>query len=225
MQKAIQAAKIISKNLDEDATHVLEEYNLHTAFDSIYFMGLENKVANTLICAIIYSYDANSNWCDLKKTSFEDKENIFKGLKADMSIEYYQNFIDLTNEDINNAIGDFLDLQPDWRFSQVMRSRDFHSKSLKEKNPDFTGLDNDKVIKAKEALGKYIREGLNHRKICDEYMLQIEKDYVNLNHRTEQDFGTKFTDTELAIDPLSWRDFIKHKLIPMREKSKNGQPN
>jgi len=210
MQKAIQAAKIISKNLDADATPTLEEYNLHTAFDSIYFMGLDNKITNTLICAIIYAYDASSNWCDLKKTSNDDKLNILKGLKADMAIEWYTHFIELTNEDINNAIGDFLDLQPDWRFSQVLRSRDFHSKSLKEKNPDFTGLDNDKVIKAKEALGKYIREGLNHRKIADEYILQIEKDYVNLNHRTEQDFGSKFSDLELTkTDPLSWRQFIQ----------------
>ena len=210
MQKSIQAAKIISKNLDADATPTLEEYNLHTAFDSIYFMGLDNKITNTLICAIIYAYDASSNWCDLKKTSNDDKLNILKGLKSDMTVEWYTHFIELTNEDINNAIGDFLDLQPDWRFSQVLRSRDFHSKSLKEKNPDFTGLDNDKVIKAKEALGKYIREGLNHRKIADEYILQIEKDYVNLNHRTEQDFGSKFSDTELTkVDPLSWRQFIQ----------------
>lgn len=209
MQKAIQAAKQISKNLDADATPTLEEYNLHTAFDSIYFMGLDNKITNTLICAIIYSYDANSNWCDLKKTSTEDKHNILKGLKADMSIAHYTEFIELKNEDINNAIGDFLDLQPDWRFSQVMRSRDYHSKALKEDNPDFGDADNDKIIKAKEALGKYLREALNHRKICDEYMLQIEKDYVNLNHRTESDFGTKFTDVETKGDILSWRFFIQ----------------
>jgi len=216
MQKAIQAAKQISKNLDADATPTLEEYNLHTAFDSIYFMGLDNKITNTLICAIIYAYDASSNWCDLKKTSNDDKLNILKGLKADMTVEWYTHFIELTNEDINNAIGDFLDLQPDWRFSQVLRSRDFHSKSLKEKNPDFTGLDNDKVIKAKEALGKYIREGLNHRKIADEYILQIEKDYVNLNHRTEQDFGSKFTEKELSVDILSWR----HWIMQLNEKKK-----
>lgn len=220
MQKAIEAARRISKNINEDSFPILEEFNLHTAFDSIYFMGLENNIANTLICAIIYSYDANSNWCDLKKNSMDDKQNILKGLKADMSIEFYTEFIELKNEDINNAIGDFLDLQPDWRFSQVMRSRDFHSKSLKEKNPDFTGLDNDKVIKAKEALGKYMREGLNHRKIADEYILQIEKDYVGLNHRTEQDFGMKFTETELNnVDIMSWRQHIQR--INERKKIQN----
>lgn len=209
MQKAIEAARRISKNIDVDSFSILEEFNLHTAFDSIYFMGLENKVANTLICAIIYAYDANSNWCDLKKTSTADKENILKGLKADMSVIFYNEFIELKNDDINNAIGDFLDLQPDWRFSQVMRSRDYHSKALKEDNPDFGEQDNDKIIKAKEALGKYLREALNHRKICDEYMLQIEKDYVNLNHRTENDFGVKFTDVETKGDIMSWRFFIQ----------------
>lgn len=220
MKKAIEVAKRISKDLKSDSIPILEEFNLHIAFDGITSMSLGNEVINTLVCAIIYSYDSDSNWIDLKKTSFEDKQNILKGLKADLTLQIYTDFIEFKNEDINNSIGDFLDLQSDWRFSQIMRSRDYHSKSLKEGNPDFGDADNDKIIKAKEALGKYLREGINHRKIADEYYLQIEKDYVALNHRTEQDFGTKFTDTELKYDKLVWRNFIKYEVLPLKNATK-----
>lgn len=217
MQKAIETAKRISKDLYADGLVILQDFNLHIPFEPLY--SLDTNVANTLVCAIIYSYDADSNWTDLKKTSFDDKTNILKGLKADLTNPIYTEFIELKNEDINNAIGDFLDMQPDWRFSQIMRSRDYHSKALKEDNPDFGISDNDKIIKAKEALGKYLREALNHRKISDEYVAQIEKDFVGLNHRTEQDFnGAKFTDTELKYDKLLWRNFIKYEVPLLKNK-------
>lgn len=219
MQKAIIAAKTISKDLYADSTEVLQEYNLHHIFEPILNLDMPVNVANTIICAIIYSYDANSNWCDLKKTSYEDKMNILKGLKADIQNPYYNQFINIENEAINSAIGDFLDLQADWRFAQVMRSRDFHSKSVKEQEPQFNATDDDKVIKAKEAFGKYLREGLTHRKIAEDYLLQIEKDYVMLNHRTEQDFGVKFTDNELKYDKTLWRNFIKYELPKLKNKA------
>lgn len=209
MIKAIHIASEISKDLSKDNAALLQEHNLHTPFDSIFLMDLPIEVTNALICAIIYSYDNNSKWTDLKKTSYDDKIAILKGLKADLSNPTYNEFINLSNDDINDAIGSFLDLQPDWRFSQVMRSRDYHSKAIRTPEPEFTGLDDDKIIKAKEGIGKLLREALNHRKIADEYTLQIEKDYVNLNHRTKQDFGTDFTEKSTQRDIYSWRNFIK----------------
>lgn len=208
MTKAIEVAKRISKDLDNDCSLILQEYNLMFPFQDIYELKLNDRMTNTLICAIIYSYDANSNWCDLKKTSFEDKINILKGLKADLTKALYYEFIELRNEEINNCIGEFLDLQTDWRFAQIMRSRDYHSRAIKEDEPQFTGVDDDKIIKAKEGLGKYLREGLNHRKLADEYILQLEKDYVNLNHRTELDFGQKYTEVAVKKDIMSWSAFI-----------------
>jgi len=210
MIKAINVATAISKDLTKDALPLLEQYNLHIPFDSIYsLMDLPTDVANTLVAAIIFSYDAHSQWTDLKKTSYDDKIAILKGLRADLSNPIYDEFINLSNEDINNCIGEFLDTQIDWRFSQIMRSRDYHSKALKTPEPESTMLDEDKTIKAKEGIGKLLREGLNHRKLADEYLLQIEKDYVNLNHRTKQDFGVEFTTQSTQRDIYSWRNFIR----------------
>lgn len=209
MIKAVQVATQISKDLTKDAVPTLEQYNLHTPFDSIFLMDLPTDVANTLICAIIFSYDSHSQWHDLKKTSYDDKIAILTGLRADLSNPIYNEFINISNDDINDAIGSFLDTQSDWRFGQIMRSRDYHSKALRTPEPEFTNLDEDKTIKAKEGIGKLLREGLNHRKLADEYLLQIEKDYVNLNHRTKQDFGVDFTTQSTQRDIYSWRGFIR----------------
>lgn len=209
MIKAIQAAAKISKNLESDCSDILQDYNLHKQFQGIYDLRLDTKVTNILICAIIYSYDANSNWCDLKKTSHDDKINILNGLGADFSNPIYDDFIDRKVDEINDSIGDFLDLQTDWRIAQINRSRDFHSKAMREQEPSFTGIDDDKTAKAKENFGKFLREALNHRKLCDEYIIQVEKDYVNLNHRTKQDFGIDYTEAVTKRDIYSWREFIK----------------
>jgi len=210
MQTAIHVAKTIAKDLNKDYSDLLQEYNLHTQFDSIISMELDNKILNSLISAIIFSYDNDSNWCDLKNTSYEDKMNILKGLKVDLSNPIYDEFINLNNEEINNSIGDFLDTQSDWRYAQIMRSRDYHSKAIKTKQPEFSGVDDDKTVKAIEGIGKLLREGLNHRKLADEYIAQLETDYVKLNNRTEKDFGVKFMDGELKYDKTKWRNVIKY---------------
>ena len=76
--------------------------------------------------------------------------------------------------------------------------------------PEFSeSMEDDKIIKAKEGIGKLLREGLNHRKLADEYLLQIEKDYVNLNHRTKQDFGIDYTEAVTKRDIYSWRLWIR----------------
>lgn len=210
MIKAINVANEIAKDVSKDCSSILQEYNLHYPFDSIFMMDLPVDITSTIIAAIIYSYDNNSKWTDLKKTSHDDKLAILQGLKADLSIPIYNDFINLSNSDINDAIGSFLDLQPDWRFSQIMRSRDYHSKAIRTPEPEFSeSMEDDKIIKAKEGIGKLLREGLNHRKLADEYLLQIEKDYVNLNHRTKQDFGIDYTEAVTKRDIYSWRLWIR----------------
>lgn len=209
LKKAIEIAKKICKDLSLESSPLLEDYNLRTPFDEIFYLNLSTEITNTLICAIIYSYDSDSNWTDLKKTSTEDKLSILKGLRADMNEKIFTEFIELSNDNINNSIGDFLDIQPDWRFSHIMKCRDYHSKALKEEIPAFTGIDDDKTAKAKETIGKLLREALTQRKIADDFIKEIERDYVKLNHRTEQDFSIKFTEAETQIDILSWRDYIR----------------
>jgi len=201
MQKAIQAAKLISNNLEDDSTQILEEYNLHKQFEPIFNLKASNYVTNVLVCAIIYSYDSDSKWHDLKKTSYEDKVIILKGLDANISEPLFDEFIKLTNEEINRSIGNFLDIQGDWKISQIRRSRDYHSETIMRQS-------NSTDAKEQEQIGKLLREGINQRRIADDYMKELETDRVGQNHRTKQDFGVDYTEFVTKKDILSWREFI-----------------
>lgn len=215
MQKGLTAAKTISSDLKKDWLEYLTEINLHRTFESIFYLGLPNEISNTLICAIIYSYDNDSKWIDLKQDSLAINKNIIKGLYGDHNDEWLNHFISLTNDDINESIGAYLDLLPDWRFVTARKQMDYHSKYVRETEANITTLDEDKKIKARENIGKLIKEAISQRKAADELLLLIEKDYVSTNHRVNQDFNTNFTQKSLEFsdnlkDDGSWRFFIKH---------------
>lgn len=203
MQKAIQLAKQISKNLYSDFSELVEDNNLHKQFEPIYNLKLSNTLTNTLICAIIYSYDVDSKWADLKKTSHEDKVLILKGLDANMNEPIYSDFISLKNEEINNCIGNYLDIQGNWKVSQIRRSRDYHSEAMTRQSSNLSD------VKEQENLGKLLREGINQIKIAEDYMKELESSYVNLDHRVKQDFNTSYSEFVTQKNPLSWREFIQ----------------
>lgn len=215
MQKGIQAAKTISADLKKDWAEYLEEINFHRTFESIFYLALSNEITNTLICAIIYSYDNDSKWIDLKHDSLTINTNILKGLYADFNEDIFQQFITLKNDDINDSIGSYLDLLSDWRYVTARKQMDYHSKYVRETESNITTLDEDKKIKARENIGKLIKEAISQRKAADELLLLIEKDYVTTNHRVSQDFNAPFTQKSLEFsdtlkDDGSWRFFIKH---------------
>ena len=217
MIKALELAKRIAKRMDESNIELLESYNLHKQFAPLYEMGTQEtpvseKTINTIICAIIYAYDKDSNWYDLRKESYEDKLNILKGLDADLDNEYVRAFLNLSKDEINEAIGEYLQTQTDWRYVSARRFMDFHSSAMRQQEPEFKeGNDVDKAAKAKENFGKFLRESLNHRKLADEYIEALNKEYVGLNHRTKQDFGIEFVEKSITQDIYSWREYTKAK--------------
>ena len=219
MQKAIQLANILKKRIDEDNFELVGEYNLHKQFQSIYNLKLNNRVTNTLVAAIIFAYDKDSKWHDLKKDSVEDKTLILKGLDASLSDDkIYEQFVEMTNQSINDCIGEFLDTQGNWKIAQSRKSRDYHSKAMREPEPQFTGTDDDKTAKAKENFGKYLREAINQRKIADDYIDELNREYVGLNHRTKQDFGVEYIEATTQRDIYSWRQFIRETLPQLKTK-------
>lgn len=203
MQKAIQLAKQISKSLDSDFSELVEDNNLHKQFEPIYNLKLSNTLTNTLICAIIYAYDVDSKWADLKKSSHDDKVLILKGLNAEINEPIFDEFIKLKNEEINNCIGNFLDVQGNWKIAQIRRSRDYHSEAMMRQTS------NDSEVKEQENIGKLLREGLHQIKVAEDFMKEIEASYVALDHRTKQDFGTSYSEFVTHKNPLSWREFIQ----------------
>lgn len=215
MQKGIQCAKTLSSDLKKDWSSYLEDNNLHRTFESIFYLGASNEITNTLIAAIIFSYDNDSKWIDLKQDSLTINKNILTGLYASLDEELYQDFINLKNDSINEAIGSYLDLLPDWRYIDARKKMDFHIQTMRKKEPDWEKIDEKDHPKVRENMGRAMREATFQREAADKLILQIEKDYVNTNHRVSQDFNSNFTQKSLEYsdtpkDDSSWRYFIKY---------------
>ena len=60
-------------------------------------------------------------------------------------------------------------------------------------------------------MSRTMKEGVFQREAADKLIEQIEKEYVNINHKTESDFGAKFTDVSTKSDVTSWREFIRRR--------------
>jgi len=225
MQKAIKLARLISGKLDSDHSDAIEEQGLHWIFDPLSELEISRKERNTLICAIIYSYDNESSWIDLKQDGQVINGAILRGLKAELTASIYDDFLNQRNEKISETIGNYLDALGDWRFTTVRKHIDYHAKYIRmtENEEDFKGLDAVKKTAARENMGKLMREAVNHRKAADLLIQEIHRDYVSTQHRTNQDFGKSYIDESIKRDPFSWREFVKYDLVPMREKQKLGK--
>lgn len=227
MQKGITCAKTLSSDLKKDWSGYLEEINLHRIFESIFYLGHSNEITNTLIAAIIYSYDNDSKWIDLKNDSLTINKGILNGLYADLNEEIFQDFINLRNDEVNDSIGAYLDLLPDWRFIDARKKMDFHSQTMRKKEPEWTKVDEKDRPKVTENMGRAMREATFQREAADKLILQIEKDFVGTNHRVSQDFNANFTQKSLEFsdnnspkDDGSWRYFIKYTKPEWEAKSK-----
>lgn len=221
MQKALELVKIISKQLDKNWLPELQEINLHKTFEPVYRLEYNIITLNTLVCAIIYSYDNESQWIDLKWDGFTINKHILEGLNADINEEIFKEFIELKNQVILYTIGSYLDLLADWKFVTARKQIDFHAKYIRESEPMFaTDFDVDKKIKARENIGKLIREAISQRLEADKLLEQINKEYVKTQHRVQQDFNADYVQSSIDFleppvkkDILSWRQFVKYDII------------
>jgi hypothetical protein len=207
--KYIETARQISTGLEKNWLADLKNINLYHIFEPIFKFNLNISDANILVCAIIFSYDKKSNWIDLKLDGATINKNTLEGLGADLSKQIFKDFIELSNEDIGDVVGAFLDIQSDWRFITIRRMIDFHAKTMMQKEPNYSNVDEEKKPKILENMSRTMKEGVFQREAADKLIEQIEKEYVNINHKTESDFGAKFTDVSTKSDVTSWREFIR----------------
>src|SRR5712692_2294505 len=160
MLKALDISRQISKDLEKNWLPELQEYGLYKTFEPIYKLNNSIGVLNTLVCAIIFSYDPESKWIDLKNDGYSINRNILFNLGADFSLEIYEEFCTQSNEDIGEAIGNYLDIIKNWKFVTARRMIDFHSKTMMQKEPDLKEVDEDKKPKVRENMSRTIRESV-----------------------------------------------------------------
>lgn len=230
MQKSIEAARKIMKTPEESGYPFLTEVNLHLIFDPIYEMGLSLPKMNAIACFIIYAYDNDSLWLNLKADRYQNKINILKSLTDYYDTPLFTEIAGNANSVINEIIGEYLIEQTTWKWHQIMTALDFHSSTLrfvgksmdKEKqtaiSEDSEGLkkivkedfDMDVIAKVGKQKGELLKQALEARKDADELLGEIRKEFVQMEHAVQSDFGFSISD-EKKLDKMSWRQFIRNK--------------
>lgn len=230
MQKSIEVAKRIMKSPEESGYPHLTEVNLHIIFDPIYEMGLSLPKMNAIVCFIIYAYDNDSLWLNLKADRYQNKINILKSLTAYHDTQLFTDIASNANSVINEIIGEYLIEQTTWKWHQIMTALDFHSSTLRfvgksmerEKqtsiDKDSEGapklvkedFDMDVIAKVGKQKGELLKQALEARQDADLLLADIRKEFVQMEHAVQSDFGFSISD-EKKLDKSSWRQFIRLK--------------
>jgi hypothetical protein len=227
MQHAIDLVKKIREDLSKDWKEELVDYDMPSTFLNLY--SLENyKIANTIICFIVYAYSPESLWLDLRKDRLENKIKILSNMNAETGNKIFQDLVNNKHEKSNMAIFDFLEGLKNWKWRAIFDLLDYSSKMFRFATQETeSGKSSDKMNKAgeKETLveefnidtiskvnkekGIILDQAIAKRKQADDLFEEIRKDFVATDNATKSDFNFTFTDTAKKRDIMSWRDFIK----------------
>lgn len=230
MEKALELAKIIRKNIGGNHLELLEDYNLRGIFNSIFTLTISTEDCNIIVCFIIYAYTPNSLWLDLKKDRNHNKEAILLALEADSNKEVFRDLLYNKNEIVNISVFNYLEQLKGWEWRAVFDLLDYASKMSRfasketeeEKSWDVKKKDGEKetltedidiktIVSVNKDKGTLLQQAIDKRMQADELMDKIRKNYVHTDDATQSDFGFKFTDTAKQRDVMSWREFIRNK--------------
>lgn len=238
MQKVFELAKSMSVDLEKDWTASLENLNLHKIFYSLSDLpDIDLKTINIITCYIIFAYDNDSTWLNLKQDRLQNKNRILSSI-TDTKTPYLEEMIYNDSADINDVIASYLEEQATWKFRAVMSLLDFNSRMMRfvnqktEEEKTYDKLnkegeikqmtkeyDIDVITRVNKQKGELLEQAIGARERADKLISELKKEFVQVDHATQGDFGFEITD-EKKINPELWRDFIKFRVIPLREKQK-----
>jgi hypothetical protein len=217
MQKAIEIVKKISKQPDKNWLNELENINLHKIFYPVYLLTHDIVTLNTIVVFIVYAYDNDSGWIDLKKDRVENKKDILIGLGVNYEEEVYQTLINAESDEFQQVISDYLKAITTWKWKTIMSCFDFHAINIQKANSATKSTDELEAAKINKAKGELLKEAIRQRDVGEQLLKEIKSEYVKTDRATQQDFSFEMTD-EHKINSESWRDFIRYRVLPMREK-------
>lgn len=234
MKDAVELSKKISKNLDKNWMPDFEDINLHKIFAPIFSLNHNIITINSICCYIIFAYDNDSSWLNLKQDRLENKTRIANSLNADTKI--FQDIIENGNELVNDVIAEYLTSQATWKWQHIMSQLDYYINTMKfvkqkteeEKTIEKMNKDGevksitseyeiDTLAKVNKLKGELLKSALEAREDADRLLNEVKKEFVQLEHAVQGDFAFSITE-EKNINPESWRDFIKVTLPKMKEK-------
>lgn len=238
MQKGVNLALKMSRDLGKNWSSEIEDINLHAIFKPIYRRSENIITLNAIAAFIVFAYDNDSSWLNLKQDRLENKIKILKGLE----VESDSTLLLIANNEIdsiNEVIVEYLIETSTWEFKTVCTLLDYHSnmirfvskktetgKSVDEldgegnKHTLVEEYDIDTITKVNEKKGLLLEKAIEAREKADVLLAKIRKDFVQMDHAVQSDFGFSPTE-EKRIDPESWRMWVRHRLIPEREAKKS----
>lgn len=233
MKRALEIAQKLSDSIDKNCLSELGEANLEVLFKPIYRLPDNIITLNAIVAFVILAYDNDSPWLNLNQDRYDNKKRILQGLDVEIT-PFLEQVIRNDNDRVNDVIIDYLIEQTTWKWKQAMTFMDYHSsmirfvskktetgKSIDEKDAEGNKItfveefDADTVAKANKTKGELLQKALEARKEADILLQEIRKEFVHMDNAVQEDFGFSITD-EKKIDPLSWRDFIRHSLPKLK---------
>jgi hypothetical protein len=236
MVKAVELSKKISKDLEKNWLPELEEINLHKLFEPVYRLSGNISQLNAIVAYIILAYDNDSSWLNIKADRYSNKLKIINSISDDKSA-LILSVIENENESVNDVIANYLENQTTWKWKAIMSLLDFYINTMRfvnqktETEKTFDKInkegevkqltqdyDIDVVTKVQKQKGELLEQAIDARTKADSLLSEIKKEFVQLDHAVQGDFAFEMTD-EKRIDPMSWRAFIRHKVIPLRKQA------
>ncbi len=226
MQKAIELVKLVSKHPEKMWSDEIQEINLLTIFAPLFNLGFKPKDANLILCFIVYAYDNDSQWLNLKQDRYDNKVRIMKGVGLDLSNDLIAEIVDNENSPVNQIIVEYLIEQTTWKWNQIMSLIDQHQTIMRfvsqktdeqkqveklNKEGDIVTLNqqygDDALAKILKTKNELLTQGVQIRRDADELLSEIRKEFVQVDNAVQQAFGFELTATK-NIDPMSWRLWI-----------------
>lgn len=242
MQKSIEIARIISKDLDKNWTDILEQNNIHSVFGAIYSIkdvAIEDQ--NRIISFIIYAYSPDSLWLDLKKDRIDNKKRILESLGANLTSAIFKKVLYNSEDIVGMCIFNFMEELKTWKWPIIFTLLDYSAKmqrfSGEQTEPEKKWDELDKaggkhtlteqldiadILKANKEKGSLLQLAIEKRIQADSMIAEIEKDFLSTDIASQEDFGFKFTETAKKRDVMSWREFIRDKKDKEKQKSLSG---
>lgn len=229
MQKAIEAAKFISRELNKDHSFYLEDLNLNKIFEDVYTMNVSTKDENRIICFVVFAYDPDSQKLDIRKDRYENKVSILTGLGADTSSDLFERILNNSDEKFNTILLKYLEGLTNWQWPTIYSLLDYHSSMIRfatqkteaEKSFDRVTKDGetttitedydiDKIAKVNIQKSDIFKRAIEARRDAEGLLEDIRKEFMPTDHAVQSDLGFTFTDTaKKKVDIYSWRAFIK----------------
>jgi hypothetical protein len=229
MNKAIEAARVLTKTPESNHLDYLKECNLFNCFEDIYKLNINVSTANLMSAYLIYAYDPDSLKLDIRKDRWENKVEILLSLGVDTNIEIVQQILSNESEEFNNCVLHFLEKLTNWRWPTIYSLLDYHSNMIRfanqktEEEKSFDKMnkegevktlsqsyDIDTIAKVNIQKSDIFKRAIEARENADKLLEDIRKEFMPTDTVTQQDFGFTFTETsKKKVNVLSWREFIK----------------